>query len=888
MARTSFSSRELFARMVGFCAHNALSVVLFAIAFAGASAWFVASRFAINTDTADLISEALPWRQDEARFDRAFPQHSDLIAVVVDGATPELAEQTTSALARKLAATGGNVFRSVWRPDGGPFFEHEGLLFLSVQELAQTTQQTIAAQPLLGVLATDPSLRGLMTALSTIFTGIAQGATPLESVTTPLKALDGAVDTVLAGRVPAFSWQTLIAASAASPRELRRFILVQPVLDYEELQPGARATGAIRAAVHALGIDGDSRVRVRLTGSVPMSDEEFATLAEGAGLNAMITLVAVIVLLWLALKSVRLIVAVLLALVAGLAVTAAFGLALYGSFNLISIAFAVLFVGLGVDFGIQFCVAYRNRRHGGDSLPQALRDAARDVGKAIALAAAATAAAFYAFLPTEYVGVSELGVIAGTGMIVAFFATMTLLPALLALMRPPGEPAPVGFPALAPLDQWLVRRGRGVLFALGLVVLASVVLLPRVEFDFNPLHLRSPKVESMATLLDLMKDPDTTPNTIDVLAPSPEAARSLAMRLEALPEVDHVLWLGVFVPEQQAQKLALLSDAALLLDPVLNPAQVLPPPTDEQTRDALRSAAQAIEKAVAGTDTPSAQSARMLAAALRKLASDDAAARERLRAALIPGLQTTLAQLRNAMQAQPVTLESLPPELRRDWIGTDGSARLEVYPKGDANDNATLRRFVAAVRAVAPDATGAPVSIQESGRTIVHAFVQAGILAFASITVLLAITLRRPVDVALTLVPLFWAGMVTLGLAVLFGLKLNFENIIALPLLFGIGVAFNIYYVMARRAGRTNFLQSSLTRAVLFSALTTGTAFGRLWFSHHPGTASMGELLALSLGCTLVATLIFLPTLLRVTPRKTATHPPSEAQKGRRTGEKVR
>ena len=143
-----------------------------------------------------------------------------------------------------------------------------------------------------------------------------------------------------------------------------------------------------------------------------------------------------------------------------------------------------------------------------------------------------------------------------------------------------------------------------------------------------------------------------------------------------------------------------------------------------------------------------------------------------------------------------------------------------------------------------------------------RAFLEAGCWALLSITVLLAFALRRTIDVLLTLAPLALSGLATLGICVAAGLPLNFENIIALPLLFGIGVAFSIYFVIAWRAGKRDLLQSSLTRAVIFSALATGTAFGSLWLSHHPGTSSMGRLLALSLACTLASTLLFLPALL--------------------------
>jgi hypothetical protein len=207
-------------------------------------------------------------------------------------------------------------------------------------------------------------------------------------------------------------------------------------------------------------------------------------------------------------------------------------------------------------------------------------------------------------------------------------------------------------------------------------------------------------------------------------------------------------------------------------------------------------------------------------------------------------------------------LDTLPPDLVRDWVTPDGRARIDVAPKGDPNDNEVLRSFARAVLKVEPRATGTPVSIQESGRTIVWAFIQAGCFALVTIAILLWITLRRLGDVLLTLVPLILAGAVTLEICVLIGLPLNFANIIALPLLLGIGVAFKIYYIMAWRAGQTNLLQSSLTRAVIFSAMTTATAFGSLWLSNHPGTSSMGKLMALSLVCTLAAAVLFQPALM--------------------------
>ena len=222
-------------------------------------------------------------------------------------------------------------------------------------------------------------------------------------------------------------------------------------------------------------------------------------------------------------------------------------------------------------------------------------------------------------------------------------------------------------------------------------------------------------------------------------------------------------------------------------------------------------------------------------------------------------LKLDLDDMRDLLKAMPITLDNLPEEITRSWRASDGRIRVEVTPSGGPDDN---ENFARAVLALEPTATGGPISILESGRTVVTAFLQAGGWALASISILLWITLRRFGDVLLTLVPLVLAGVVTLEICVLIRMPLNFANIIALPLLLGIGVAFKIYFMMAWRSGRTKLLQSSLTRAVIFSAMTTATAFGSLWLSSHPGTASMGKLLALSLACTLAAAVLFQPALM--------------------------
>jgi hopanoid biosynthesis associated RND transporter like protein HpnN len=316
-----------------------------------------------------------------------------------------------------------------------------------------------------------------------------------------------------------------------------------------------------------------------------------------------------------------------------------------------------------------------------------------------------------------------------------------------------------------------------------------------------------------------------------------------------------------FVPEEQERKLPIIQALARSLNPELN-VPPLPPPSDEENIEALRGTAESLTQVATGKQGAGADAAKRLAGALTRLADATPAMRAKAETVLVPPLKTVLNELRNLLQAQPITLETLPADLVSEWTTADGRGRVDAYPKGDPTDNEVLRTFARVVLAVEPNATGGPVSILESGHTVVWAFVEAGFWAIISIAILLWVVLRRFGDVLLTLIPLLLAGVMTLELTVLIGLPLNFANIIALPLLLGLGVAFKIYYITAWRAGQTNLLQTSLTRAVIYSAATTATAFGSLWLSSHPGTSSMGKLLALSLVCTLAAAVLFQPALM--------------------------
>ena len=689
-------------RAVHLSSRHSWLVILCFMLVAILSVGYLARNFAITTDSNKLLSSALPWRQQEIMLDRAFPQRVDQIIAVVDATTPEAAEEAADTLVKDLSSR-PDLIRTINRPDGGEFFARNGILLLTTDEVRRDTSDLIAAQPFLGTLAADPTLRGILRTLSQSIEGVRLGKSKFEDLKPALSAIADALELLTKGKDPVFSWRKLITGRTPELSDLRRFVNIQPVLDFNDLQPGHKAMVAIREAVSRLGLTPERGVKVRLTGSVALSDEEFATVADGAALNGVVTLLLVVLVLWLALKKARIIFAVLVSLVIGLLLTAAVGLWMVAALNLISVAFAVLFVGLGVDFGIQFSVRYRSERHTALDLHEALEATARGLAGPLLLAAASITAAFYSFLPTAYVGLSELGLIAGSGMIIALATTVTLLPALLTVLKPAGEPAPIGYASLAPLDRFLEDQRKWVVGTTLAAAILGLPLLTGLRFDFNPLDLRAQGTPSrIATLLDLMQDPDKSPNTIEFLESNLERASAVAERLRQVPEVARVLTLQSFVPKDQDAKLAIIEDASFFLRNTFNPDQIEAKPTLVETVMEIDKTDRDLLEAARGLDSPTAQQARRLVNLLAVLAKAPPANLEKAEDALVAPLMTTLRQVRDLLTAEHVNIDTLPPSLRARWVSADGQAKVEVAPRGDGNDNETLRRFVTAVRNVAP------------------------------------------------------------------------------------------------------------------------------------------------------------------------------------------
>ncbi len=815
------------------------------------------NNVSVDASVDKMLSPSLPFRQNEIAINAAFPLSNGTLSVIVEAQTAEQADDAANKLAKALRAR-TDRFKSIFYPEGLELLRQNGLLYLDQDELESLADRLAEAQPLLGGISADPTLRGLADVLTLALENAT--AETASAFGPALRKMTATVDALADGRNPRLSWQSLLSEDDDEETANRQFIVAQPVVDFGSLSPVSDAMRAIGDVTATLGFDTDDTVRVRVTGTQLMRQEELQTVKDGMGLVGMLSFTIVIVLLALALRSARLVIATLFTLVAGLILTAAFAVATFSALNLISVAFAVLFIGLSVDFGIHFTLRSREEMIGGKAIRDALPAAARGVGGPLLLSAVAAALGFLSFLPTDYRGVSELGVISGAGMFIALVANMTLLPALLYVMRANANGISGRASPKNPLRGLVQSHAGKIVGAAAIIGIGAAAITPFAQFDEDPLNLRDPNSPSVATLLDLLKDPRTEPYSAELLAKDLTTADQLAQRLKALPEVRNATTISNLVPTDQDAKQEIIDETALVLTPVFMGAGDAVPLSDEDRQQALTS----LEAGLNGTNAGVLPDAKKLAAALSKLPAT-AETRKRLETALLGDFPLFRDRLSDLMQPDGITLETIPPPLRDRQISKDGRALVTIKPRDDLRDSDARRQFAAAVQEVAPTASGSAISYSAVKDAVVGSFQQAAILAMIMIVILLFAVLRRLSDVLMVLSPLALAVVITVAVTVVFNTPFNLANIIVLPLILGLGVAFGIHIVLRHRdEGDDKMLESSTPRAVLFSALTTIGSFGALTLSNHPGTASMGYLLTLSVSLTMLCTLIVLPALLEL------------------------
>jgi hopanoid biosynthesis associated RND transporter like protein HpnN len=873
MARSCgrYSERLLEWWVVFVLRHRALAAVVVFLLTAGVL-FYSLENLKINADTSEMISEKLPFRKLEKDFSKAFPQLSDTIVVVLNAGTAEQAISVRRRLADRLRNETG-LFKKVYEPGGESFFERNGLLYLSLRELEELADNLAMAQPLIALLAQDLSIRGLFSMIGRVM-GQTGDADVLETRVNPLlSGVSEALERAAGGQPYRLSWQELMLGDKEAARQSSQFIILHPYLDLTDLSAGKDAVSAVRRIIKELNLIESEGVKVGITGDVPLSLENKAEARRSVTIASLVSFLLVGITLYIGFgRSGVMVCATLATLIVGLILTTGFAIAFVGKLNLISVTFTVLFIGLGIDYGIQFCNRYQELSVvSGLGNDEAIVKTVGALGDSLRLCTVAAAIGFYSFLPTAYTGVSELGLIAGTGMFINLFATLTVLPMLLSFM-PPRKGTPGRHKISKTLSVGLYRHSMSIRIGAVAVGVAAAVIVPKISFDYNPLNLFDPRSEAVVTIKELFRDGNSPPWTISVLAGNATEASELSVKLRGLSEVKEVITLSDLVPDRQSEKLEIISNIALFMPKGLNTLKLEQLSYEEKVLSLERFAA-AIRHALSRSsdkDVSMVQARRLYNAieAFRKVLDDREGGEKafhRLENGLLLNLPVLFHLLDASLEAHEFTQSDLPEEVRAQYVTPDGRRRVVIVPRENILNAAALERFVDSVSTVAPNAIDTPVTIRESGRAVARSFIQAIGYALLAITVYLIIDLKSVSDTLLVLFPLALSLLLTGAASVLLDIPFNFANVIVMPLLIGSSVE-GIYLVRRFRTEPPksgNMLETGTASALLLSALTTITSFSTLSFSPHRGMASMGKLLTLCMSFLIISNLVLLPSLLK-------------------------
>ncbi|MBS3954270.1 MAG: MMPL family transporter [Methylomicrobium sp.] len=827
------------------------------------SLFYTAKNLGFYTNTADMLSPDLPFQVNRKRVENAFPKDASTLLLIVDGETPEQTSQVAEKLALQLQQL-GNLFESVYIPTDNPFFRQQALLFLDIDELEELTQKLTDAQPFIGHLSENYNLKGLFEIIRLAL------EEKKETLPMDLVPLLSEIEHILHQRIEQkpqhLSWQNLLAGNKLNTESKRTLVIAKPKMNFSEILPADSALTSAHEISLKLMAEYPA-VTIRMTGETALEHEELESVTDGAIFSGIASLMLVCTVLWLGFRSFKLLFTTFIALIMGLALTAGFATVSVGHLNIISVAFAVLYIGLGVDYATHICLRYRECRAEGMTNELAISDSINNIGFSLFLCALTTALGFLAFIPTDYAGVSELGIIASGGMFIGLALSLSIVPALFKVM-PLKHVKPFSSSQLHPnVALFPFRYAKPIRIVTLLTAIASCFILTDLEFDSNPINLRNPDSESVKAIRELLKSKTDSPFALIGLTNNLDEALVLADKLEKLPSVHETITLKSFVAEDQEDKLAMLEELDMILGAQLKQFDNPLSPNDQKA--VLLDFSETLRKAINAANSSAPLAAmQSLQDTIKKFTSfaDKQTSPDleysALEENLLELLPYTMQRLSSSLTATDYGLEDLPDYITEHWISADGLYKILITPAKDQNISRNLKEFVREVQTVDDSISGLPVADQASGSAVAESFIEAFGGALAAIILLILIISKSIKETILIVGPLILAALYTGATNVLLDNPFNFANVIALPLLMGMGVDSSIHVVHRLHQGwsnSTDLLQSSTARGVLFSALTTLCSFSSLAFVPHKGTASMGLLLAIGILFMIVCSLIILP-----------------------------
>jgi hopanoid biosynthesis associated RND transporter like protein HpnN len=923
--------RRLLVALVSLACRFPRTVLAASLTLAALSVLAAATRLQYHTQRNDLLSPEKESQQRWKQYLAEFGDDDDIVAVVKGRDTVRM-RQALDALADKVRGRPDLFDRLFYKVDLRGLRDR-ALLFLSAEEirsirenikgmglllqfgplgwrnltlqslLAEADQRALALKPgrplspadeqfftqLLSICRTARDMLADPARYRNPWSSLMAGAhKPGAPATGPLMAQRPGQEDLLAEPQYFFS-------PGGDDRDTLAFLLVRPVKEAGSFTAALKPVSAMREFVAALRRAWPD-LEFGLTGLPVLETDEMAAADHDTRLASYLAIAAVSLLFVLVYRGLWYPLLTVTTLLLGTAWAMGWLTVTVGHLNILSATFAVMLIGMG-DYGVLWVMRYEQARRRGLDVRSSLVHTTIHVAVGNLTAATTLALAFFAAMFADFRAVAELGWIAGCGVVLCALACFTVLPSLLVLCDRRVRPGDDGRPPLVlpfrrpTADGWLPGLWRyswwivagGLALAVGLGVCAS-----GVSYDHNLLNLQARGLESVRWELTLIEHTAGASWHALSTGSTPAEALALKARYEEMPEVSRVVEVASLVPAEQAQKLPLLDDISRRLRnlPERGVTIAHARPSRGGLIEAVGRVARRLDPAAA---TPGlAADLRASLDELHKQLQGMPSARlaeERLQdfeERLAGDLAEDLHRLREVATPRPIGLDDLPPDLRERYVGASGKWLLRVFAKECLWQFEPLENFCRRIHAVDPEATGKPFGTVEGLRAMKDGLVRAGAYAFAVIAAVLLVDFRRPRRALLALAPLLVGVLFSVGILGLCGVPLNPANMIAFPLILGVGVDNGVHvlhdYLLRRAEGRAS-VSRAIGRGVLVKALTTMIGFGTLLISTERGLVGLGLILTLGVGCSMLTALFFLPALLHLSDRRTAR--PVAARDGR-------
>ncbi len=882
-------------RLFSFVAARPRLILGLALIISIISVFYTVKKMEFLTGRDDLMPRNASFQVDYRTYRAEFGDQEEIVAVI-ESDDAERATRAADDLYARLNKEKG-VFREVFYPGGLPFFRTNGLLFMPLDDIRQLRKTLTMAAPVLKDLAAAPSVQTLFTSLTGQIDGYLKSGDPvaLQSLTFMLTTLDKGFK-AFDGKSSGLSMDSFLKGSGdGKPSMLesagrQQVITILPIKEQGSFVPAEKSIKAARAAVDEILKKPEFKgVKAGLTGVPVLEYEEMATSQRDMEIATLLSLALTVLLLLFAFRGLLNVIAAIVSLIVGICLSFGFATLAVGHLNILSMVFAIMLIGLGIEYGIQVVLRYQEELKNGASGLASIETGLTTNIRSIIMAAATVALAFATFAFTDFKGIAELGIIAAGGVFICVLATFTVLPAMLILLERFRKPAngpqttKSGYSSPSPdsgkpesgFSRWLFGKPQAVIAATLLLSVICIYPTLTMRFDYNLMNLQAKGLQSVEYAYKLMRSKENSGYFAVVTARDKAEARSLTERLEKLPSVDHVVSPLSFVPEQQTEKLAELAALrAVMADvkpvPYEENLQVMAlPAVFENFRDRVEKLTKALEMQKAAQAKPVGAFLATLDSFFKTLEKEkDKNALGMLRefqGGMFAELPDKLRMMKESLNAVQISESDVPPQLMQRFVGKSGKLLLQVAAKKEIFEREPLQEFVTQVKSVFPNATGEPVMVFESLTVLRDSYLKAFIYAFIGIAVILLINFRSIRYALLGTLPLAAGLLMMIGGMRIAGVSFNSANIIVLPLILGVGIDSAIYIINRYRQGDENPAQVAASSAgigVLLNALTILFSFGALMVAHHQGVFSIGAVMSLGMVASVAVFLAFLPALL--------------------------